>query len=275
MRVGSGTVSATAEDPMTPPMPRSRYFVPMVGHAFAVLELFFDGESELGLQQVTTLAQVTKSSAFRILLTLESLGYLEKNAESGKFRLGGKLFEAAGKARGRRSVVQVARPYMRSLHDEFGESVNLGGLQGLSVVYIDALEGSYAFRLAVNVGAQAPLHASALGKAILALQPPDRRAALFGAVRFDKLTPRTITSRDKLERALEAVKQKGYAMDAEEVELGASCVAAPIVDREGVASHAISVSGPNHRMKERLPAIVSAVTRAAASIRQGLYPGDG
>jgi DNA-binding IclR family transcriptional regulator len=261
---------------MTAPMPRSRYFVPMVGHAFAVLELFFDGEAELGLQQVTASAKVTKSSAFRILLTLESLGYLEKNPETGKFRLGRKLFEAAGRARGRRGVVQVARPFMKALHEEFGESVNLASLQGGAVVYVDALEGSYAFRLAVDVGAQAPLHASALGKAILAFQTPERRDALLAGLRLPRLTPRTLTSRDKLSKALEAVRHRGYATDGEEVELGASCVGAPIVDPEGTAAHAISVSGPTHRMKDRHAAVVAAVSKAAAAIARELYPeGEG
>jgi DNA-binding IclR family transcriptional regulator len=245
----------------------------MVGNAFRVLEAFCAVDGELGLQQVASRTGITKSSAFRILLTLEELGYLDRNAETGRYRLGRRLFESAARARGRRGIVQVAQPHMRALHARFGETVNLGGLQGGQVVYLETVEGSYAFRLSTSVGQVAPMHASALGKAILAFQPEEIVRALLPPGRLPRLTGRTIVGRGRLLASLERIRQQGYAFDDEEVEPMASCVAAPILGAEGRALHALSVSGPTHRIAARRRAIIAEVTAACATISRAL--GDG
>ena len=260
---------------MTVTPPKSRYWVPMLGHAFAVLEVFYGADVEMGLQQVTAQTKITKSSAFRILFTLEHLGYLVKDPTTGKYSLGRRLFEAAGKARSNRSVVQVAQPHMRSLHAAFGETVNLGALQNREIVYVDVIEGRYAFRMTTDTGSAAPLHASALGKTILAHLPVAAVDALLAEVGMPRLTARTITNRKKLFDALKRARQQGYAMDNEEIEPGAVCVAAPILTATGEAVYGISVSGPSQRMRQHKDEVATAVRQAAASITEELKAGRG
>lgn len=233
-----------------------------------VLETFYDADLELRLQEVTTRTGITKSSAFRILFTLESLGYLEKNAATGKYRLGGRIFAAAGKARATRSVGQLAQPYLRTLNQQFGETVNLGALQNQQVVYVETVEGSHSFRLMANIGAVAPFHASALGKAILAFLPEVELSALLETMKFPRLTSHTIGNRDELLKSIQKVRRRGYAVDDEEIEEQAFCVAAPILDGSGRASHAVSLAGPTHRMRSRQKSIIEEVTKAAAAISE-------
>ncbi len=242
----------------------------MVGNAFRVLDLFYDAEGEMGLQHVTRETGITKSSAFRILCTLEELGYVVRSAQSGKYRLGRRLLEAAARAKGRRTIVQVAQPHMRELHTRFGETVNLGALQGNQVVYLETIEGSFAFRLSASVGAVAPFHASALGKAILAYQPAERLKELLPKTRLERFTPRTITTREKLVEALAKIRQQGFALDAEEIEPQATCIGAAIVDPDGRATHALSVAGPTHRVLPRRSAIVADLATATAAIARDL-----
>jgi len=242
----------------------------MLGHAIRVLELFDDADRELALQQVTSRTGITKSSAYRILFTLDQLGYIDKDPASGTYRLGRRLFEMAGKARASRSIVQVAQPQMRALHQAFGETVNLAALQGGRVVYLDILEGSHTFRLIEEPGAEAPLHASALGKAVLAHQPDESARTLLAGVRFTRFTPRTIVARPALIKELERVRRQGFATDAEEAELGATCVAAHIVNAHGEATYAISVSGPTPRMRPRFDEVVRGVRAAADRISAAL-----
>src|SRR5262245_17470346 len=126
---------------------RSRYWVPMVGHAFRATETIADAGRELSLQEISDSAGITKSSTFRILFTLEALGYVSKNAETGKYQLGLKVLESAQKARASLGILQVARPPMESLRRKFGETVNLAVLQNDQIVYLEIIEGSHAFRM--------------------------------------------------------------------------------------------------------------------------------
>ncbi len=245
----------------------------MLGHAFRVLETFYDADLELGLQQVTTRTGITKSSAFRILFTLEFLGYVEKSTTTGKYRLGRRILEIAAKVRGSRSVVQLAQPFLHGLHEQFGETVNLGSIQNREIVYADSVEGSYAFRLTATVGAVAPMHASGLGKAMLALLPEAELEALIADAKFPRLTARTITTREEFLAALKKIRRQGFATDNEEVEPQAFCVACAITDAAGRASYAISVSGPTHRMRARYKEIVDAVTKAGAAISEQIRAG--
>ncbi len=251
---------------------QSRYWVPMVGHAFRALEAFSDADMELGLQEVSSRAGISKSSAFRILFTLENLGYVTKNPASGKYQLGLKILEAARRARSGRNLVQIARPYMNHLLDRFGETVNLAIFQDGDVVYVEILEGRQAFRMTGDVGARAPLHASAIGKAIAASLPENTIRTLLEEYRMTRLTPRTITSREQYLRELAKIRSRGYSLDEEEVERGAMCVAVPIPGDGLHAEQALSVSGPTHRIRANLKAIVRELTKACSSISQKLQP---
>ncbi len=249
---------------------KSRYWVPMVGHAFRAIETIADAEKELSLQEISERAGITKSSTFRILFTLEALGYVGKNAETGKFQMGLKVLESARKVRASLGILQVARPLMEALRRKFGETVNLAVLQNDQIVYLEIIEGSHAFRMTGDVGARVPAHASAIGKAISAFLPKSILKSLLDHGSLRRLTPNTITNRAELAKALARVRQQGYALDDEEVDLGASCVAVPIFTNGSQATHAMSLSGPTSRMKTQQKAIIAELLKVSREISSQL-----
>ncbi|CAN5596194.1 IclR family transcriptional regulator [soil metagenome] len=249
---------------------QAKYWVPILGHAIRTIELFEDAETQLTLQEISARADISRSSAFRILFTLERLGYITKDADARKYHLGPRIAEIAHRVRATHNVVQVARPYMRELMSQFSETVNLAALQGSEVHYVDIVESARALRMAADVGALAPLHASAVGKTVSAFLPEESMQALLTGKRFRRFTRNTITTRTAYAKALSRVRQQGYAIDNEEVERGAFCIAAPIFNGDGHATHALSISGPAHRVRTQSKPIIRDLLRASAAITRDL-----
>ncbi len=249
---------------------RLNYWVPMVGHAFRVLEAFQDADVELGLKEIAAHAMISRTSAFRILYTLDKLGYVSKDPATGKYRLGLKIIEAARKALSNRKLVPLARPYLHQLRDELGETINLAVLQNREIFYVDILESSHAFRMADTVGSRVPLHSTALGKAIGAFLPKEDLQAMLNHHKFARFTSRTITHRRQFLKTLAQARDRGYGLDSEENERGASCVAVPILNRHQRAVAAISVSGPTPRIRAKQRQIVQALKKVSASISNSL-----
>jgi IclR family acetate operon transcriptional repressor len=250
--------------------PPSKYWVPILGHAIRTLELFDDAETQLSLQQVTALAGISRSSAFRILFTLTELGYIRRHPDTRRYHLGRRVAEIATRLRAPQNVLQVVRPYMRTLQNQFAETVNLAALQGSEVYYVDIVESAQTFRMAAQIGSTAPLHASAVGKTLAAFLPEDSLKRLLAGRRLRRFTPSTITTRSAFIAALVKIRQQGYAIDNEEVERDAYCIAVPIFGREGHASHAMSLSGPATRMRAQARPIIRELLRSSAIISRDL-----
>jgi len=237
----------------------------MLGHALRVLEALENGSIELSLQEISSRAKISNSSAFRILFTLESQGYLTKIAATRRYRLGPQIQEMSRRGREGRGILQVVHPHMEQLHDHFRETVNLAAFQNGDFYYLDIIESSHPFRMTAQVGWRTPFHASAVGKVIAAYLPDPELKALIKKDRLPRLTPNTITNRASLLKLLAAIPEQGYSVDDEEVELGASCVAVPLVAK-GQVNHALSISGPTHRIHTKRRAIIRELKRAAAAI---------
>jgi DNA-binding IclR family transcriptional regulator len=229
-----------------------------------LLEALAAGE-QLGLSQLSTRTGVSKPSAFRILATLESRGYLAKDATHRKYRPGPRLVALSCAVVSGLSVVQHARPVIEKLHAEFRETVNLGALSDSEVLYLDMLESTRGLRMAARVGARDPLHSTALGKALLAALSVDDLERLLSHYRWVRRTRRTITTRAAVERELAVVRKRGYAIDNGENEEGARCVGVAIRDPLGRPIAALSVSGPASRMPEALTRQIGERLKVAAS----------
>jgi IclR family acetate operon transcriptional repressor len=141
-------------------------------------------------------------------------------------------------------------------------------LDGFEVLYIDVLETGHTFRLVSGIGTRRPFYCTSLGKAILAnIDDEHKREELFAAIRFDPVTPRTITNLTRLKKQLTVIKKQGYAIDDEEAVAGIRCFGAPVVTPEGEVLGAISVSGPVVRVTTaRLPLFTQEICRAAREI---------
>ncbi len=251
---------------------RSSYWVPMVGHAFKVLEAFYDAGMEISLQEISSRAGVSKTSALRILFTLHQLGYVDRNEETGKYQLGFKVVELARETLGR-TLVQITRPYMQQLHVNFNETVNLAVLRNHEIVYVQVIESGRPFRMVTELGSRAPIHATALGKAIVAFLPENDLQLALKSVKFQVWTPRTISTIQHFRRELQKVHKRGYGVDNEEHERGAFCIASPVVNNKGHAIAAVSITGPTHRIKPLRRNIVRQLKRVCAALTRTIQIG--
>jgi DNA-binding IclR family transcriptional regulator len=248
----------------------SKYWVPILGSAIRILEAFYDAESDLTLQQICAKAKVGKTSAFRILFTLDQLGYVDKDPVSGKYNLGQRILAAARKAITSGGLVKIASPHLKRLRDEFDETTNLAVLRKDEIVYLEIFESPHSFRMADTVGARIPWHSTALGKAIAAYLSEDRLKRVLRQSSMKRFTPRTITTLSKYYRVLEDVKKQGYSLDIEESELGATCIASPIFSEDNTVVGALSVSGPTPRMQDKQSRIANSLKEASETIGRSL-----
>ena len=208
-----------------------------------------------------SLAQSTglhPSTAHRILTALLADRLVER-ADQGNYRLGMRLLELGNLVKSRLSVRELALPFMRELHAETGEAVNLSVRRDDEIVYVERTSSGRSLMRVVNIiGARAPLHITAVGKLFLA---EDSAAELRGYAQRTGLrsyTRASITSLEPLEKEIERVRKQGFAFDNEEAEIGVRCIGAGIRDDTGMLVAGLSVSAPAERMKPQWAAAVKA-----------------
>lgn len=238
----------------------------MLGSAIRILEVILDSKGELSLHEVSSIANVGKTSTFRILYTLDKLGYVQRNPSSGKYRLGLKILTAGQKALSADHFLESARPYLEELRKKVDETTNLAALRNGRIVYLDIVESLHAFRMVGTLGSIVPWHSTALGKVIAAQLPAFRVRELLKGHKMTRFTKYTITSRRTFISSLTKVRKQGYAIDDQETELGATCIAVPLLDNHSHPIGAISVSGPTPRVKDKEEKIVQALRIVVSSI---------
>ena len=239
------------------------------------MDLLQDSHSSLSLQEIASQAGINKSTACRLLAHLEAEKYLGRD-DKGGYCLGQKLLRLGNNYHVQAPLRERARESLWELWRVTQETVNLAVLDGLEVVYIDCLESPHDFRLVSNAGMRAILYRTALGKAIVAFLPPEQRELIVKSLHFQAFTPHTHTTAEQLNRDLNSVRKNGYAVDCEESVLGLRCIAAPILDRKGIAVAGISISGPASRITpQKTPAMGTTVKTAAHEISQRLLASPG
>lgn len=222
-------------------------------HNIAVIERMmrvlenFQGERDLNLTTLAVRSKMVKSSVYRILFTLERLGYVEKNGD-GHYSVTSRFARLGGQAKPPSDLPALAQPFMLDLVRRFQETVNLGVLDGDEVLYIRVIESPHTFRLAAHAGIRSPLHSTALGKALLASLPDAELQKLVKGCDFRRFTKNTICEVTPFMRELVRGRRRGYAIDNMEDSEGARCLAAPIFDGDQRGVAALSVSGPASRV---------------------------
>lgn len=222
-----------------------------VSKALTLLDAFSAEQPELGLSELAKRAGAHKSSAYRLLATLEAHGFVQKNERTHGYRLGWKLTELAGRLLEGFELRELAAPFMEELAARSGEIVHLSVLDGGEIVYLDKRGRSQPLTVSTTVGGRSPAHASAMGKVLLAGLPEGEAKRLLGPRPLRRFTPSTITDRRELARELAAIRRQGYALDNEETFPGIRCVASPLRDGEGRVLAAISVTVPAPRLGAR------------------------
>lgn len=221
----------------------------------------------LSLSEVAHEVGLPNSTAHRLLTTLQNERYVRFDSERSVWLIGVQAFRVGTAFIRSRDVVTIARPYMRRLMEQSGETVNLAIADRGEVIYIAQVETQKMMRAIAGPGGRAPMHCSGVGKALLACFDPPTVDKLVGSIELRRETPNTLITARELKRELEHIQVRGYAVDNEENAIGLRCVAAVIYDEHGSGLAALSVSGPTARITDqRIPVLGSAVAGIAAEI---------
>lgn len=240
--------------------------VQSVDRALAVLEILArDGHA--GVSEIAEEMGIHKSTVSRLLGSLVTRGMVHQNSERGKYQLGFGILRLASSIPGRLSLVREARPVLEGLADAFKETVNLAVLRSNYAVNVDQAMGPSSLATYDWVGSLTPLHATSSGKILLAALPVDERDRILKETGLPARTPRTITSREKLENELLKASHDGYAVTLEEFELGLKSIAVPVYNHVGTVIGAISISGPAFRFDpEKTSGLLDALKDAGLQI---------
>jgi IclR family transcriptional regulator, KDG regulon repressor len=249
-----------------------------VERTLLILEAVAQREGGMSNADFSRRLKIPKSSASYILRTLERHGYLHRDHENGKYRLGMKVLALSRGALSGVDVREVALPIMRHLVNQIHITTHLAILDHGEAVYVEKVEPPSFIKMDTWVGRRMEVHSTAVGKALLAYLDPAERESIIRQRGLKKLTPHTIITVPKLMKEFERVRQLGYAVDDEENSLGARCVGAPIFNAHGKVEASIASTGAISMVtREAVPRIAEMVKDAARRIShqigyRGPYP---
>ncbi len=244
-----------------------RYLINSILRACCLLKCFSREKPAFKMSELAARLKLDRSTTYRILLTLEKSGMVERDEKTGEYALGVGALEIGNAYLGQTDLVQIAKPIMADLAAKARETVNLAVLSDGEILYIDKVDSPRSVGVMSKIGQRNPVYCTALGKALLAFQPERERDRILKAIRFKPLTPNTITSKKGLLRELEGIHRRGYALDRREIEEDVECIAAPIRNHLGHALAAISISGPQKKIQTPQEGkYVADVVEAASSI---------
>ena len=238
-----------------------------VDRAISILQVLAR-QGSAGVTEIAVELGLHKSTAFRLLATLDARGLVEQDAERGRYRLGHGVVQLAAGASTTGEPSLLGLPTCRELAETVGETVNVAVHDGRRVVSVDQVIGSAAVTTVNWVGQRSPLHSTSAGKVFLAHMPPDQLDAVL-AERLERFTPHTVVDPVLLRQQLGLVREQRFACMLEEHELGLAGVAAPIRSAHGGVVAAVSVSGPTFRInRDTIPRLAAHVLAAADEISQ-------
>ncbi|HEX2706116.1 MAG TPA: IclR family transcriptional regulator [Candidatus Lustribacter sp.] len=247
--------------------------VQSVDRALTILGLLAAADGELGITDLANQLGVHKSTASRLVATLEAHELVEQQQDRGKYRLGLGLMRLSAAAALTVDLVRVARSAVNTLSAQTGETINVAILSGLSAFYVDQVGATSTLQSHNWVGQHIPLHATSNGKALLAFAPGEIVDAVCRAP-LPGYTALTITSPERLRAEIAQVARQGWALAVDELEPGLTALAATIRGADGLTAGSISVSGPGFRLDGKLHTLAEQVHAAAenVSLRLGWRP---
>lgn len=246
-------------------------FIQSVERAVDVLELFIKSNQQRSLKEISEELSLSKSTVHGIIKTLEHRGFLQQNETDARYKLGLKLFELGNAVFADLDVRMLAKPIMNKMVGELQETIHLVSFDQNEAIYVEKMDGLQALRIYSQIGKRAPFHCSGVGKAILAYQTEKEARRLLNQDELRSFTAHTMTTIDQVIDHLKDVRNLGFAIDDEEMEIGLRCIAAPIFNHRGEAVAAISCSAPTFRMSgEQFERTIKRVKQACEEISNGL-----
>lgn len=226
-------------------------------------------QEEVGVTELAAAVEGNKSTVYRFLNTLSTLGYVRQNSRNEKYSLTLKLFQVGVQTLNRLDIHKAALPVMEELAEYSKETIHLASMENNQIFYLDKIESPLALRVAMGSaqGRFAPATCTGVGKVILAYLPEDEKKAMLEHADWTPRTENSIRSLEELEKSFAEIRKNGWGFDMEENEPGVRCVAAPVFDSHGKVCAALSVTGPSIRMtQEYLKELGVRVSEGAARI---------
>ncbi|MGD9944933.1 MAG: IclR family transcriptional regulator [Burkholderiaceae bacterium] len=228
---------------------------------FVLLELLADSEAALGVSEIARRLSMPKSGVHRLLQVMRGAGWVRQTAH-GEYECSLKLWELGQRLADRIDLRRLAAPTMHELAARTKETVHLSILDGAEVLYLDKLDSPQPIRAFTRIGGRAPAYCVATGRALLAYA--DEAVIDSAAAAMESFTPLTITTRAQLDKELERVRQKGYAINRGEWRGGVRGLAAAVFDGRGLAVAAIGIAGPGERLTDAVMRTTAPLVVAAA-----------
>ncbi len=249
---------------VSPKLPR----IQSLARASAIIDVIAAADEQgIGLSDISRATALNKTTAFNLIASLVSLGFLEQDGHSRRYRLGLRNLELGRMVQQRLHISHLARPVLADLCKKTNETVNLGLPDLLELLVVDSFQGSRILHARSYAGWRALYHCTALGKAFMAGWDAPTRQTVYRLRGLPRQTPHTITEVDTLEAHLAQFLTQGYALDVEENEIGVNGIAAAIFNGMGEVAAAVSVAGPSSRLTEDvMEQIATDVMDAADSI---------
>ena len=227
----------------------------------------------MGLQELSTALDLNKSTVHRILNSLICMDYVRQDPETVKYSLSFKICGLSNQILSQNSMIDIARPFIKELSANSGETVHLVQLDGINATYIDKVEASRnSVRMISMVGKSIPLYCSGVGKAILADMPDAKIESIWKQSFIQQLTEHTVTRFVDFMNLIEETRRTGYALDNEENEIGVRCIAVSLKGYNGKSTYAISISAPKDRMSDaRILQLREMILKTKHQIESNIY----
>lgn len=227
----------------------------------------------MGLQELSTALSLNKSTVHRILNSLICMDYVRQDPETTKYSLSFKICGLSNQILSQNNMIDIARPFIKELSANSGETVHLVQLDGIHATYIDKVEASQnSVRMISMVGKSIPLYCSGVGKAILADMPDSKIESIWKMSSIQQLTEHTVTRFVDFMNLIEETRRSGYALDNEENEIGVRCIAVSLKGYNGKSTYAISISAPKDRMSDaRILELKEMILKTKQQIENNIY----
>jgi DNA-binding IclR family transcriptional regulator len=249
------------------PHSKDRYVINSILRASNILKSFLGGKTHYKITELARHLGLDRSTTYRLLLSLEKCGLVEKDERTGEYSLGMTAFEVGNTYLRQMDFIQASKAVMAALAAKVQETVHLAVLSGTEIVYVDKVDSPRALGVISKIGQRGPLHSTALGKVLLAFQPEVESSRLIKQMKLKPFTASTISSKTKLMDELKKIRRQGYGFDLRESEPDVECIAAPIRNHLGDIVAALSISGPQRKIDTpREKEFVSSVVKAAAQV---------
>ncbi|MEH7120686.1 IclR family transcriptional regulator [Neobacillus vireti] len=237
-----------------------------VKNALRILQSFTMDEPEKKISELSAALGLNKSTVSRTMTTLASEGFVFKDPETKKYRLGLSILSLSGIVSSQMDIYRESQPVLNRLVDHIGETAHISVLDHLDVIYLQKVECNHPVRFLTHIGKRNPPYCTSSGKVLLAYSNDEFVKQVIERG-LQKFTKKTITNPQKLRIHLKEVRENGYASSTEEILEGVTSIAAPIFDYRGKVIAALSVVGPNQRIQEhKIQGLAKKVVAAAKEV---------